>query len=98
MCEQGLKWLDMSVNAKKSSCLRIGARFNANRCKIVNSEGRELLWVNPHIAMNFLHTYVAIRGGGKLPPRCISGFVPPRDKIPKATPMLWNEGFQWLTR
>ena len=27
-------------------------------------------------------------GGGKWPPRCISGSVPPRAKIPKAIPMF----------
>jgi len=33
--------------------------------------------------MVFFKTYVAI-GGGKWPPRCISGSEPPRDKIWKA--------------
>ena len=45
LCEQELKWLDMLVNAKKSSCLRIGTRFNSHCCNIVNSEGSGLLWV-----------------------------------------------------
>jgi len=46
VCEQELMWLDMSLNVKKSSCIRIGARYTANCCNIVNSEGRELLWVH----------------------------------------------------
>ena len=49
--------------------------------------------LNPRIAMNFLHTYLQLGGGGKLPPRCISGSVPPRDKIPQAIPMLSNVSF-----
>ena len=32
-------------------------------------------------------------GGGKWPPRCISGPVPPRAKIPKAIPMFWGVSF-----
>ena len=46
VCEQELMWLDMSLNVKKSSCIRIGARYTTNCCNIVNSEGRELLWVH----------------------------------------------------
>ena len=30
VCEQELMWLDMSLNVKKSSCIRIGARYTAN--------------------------------------------------------------------
>jgi len=33
------------------------------------------------------------RGGGKWPPRCISGSVPPRDKIRKAIPMFSRVSF-----
>ena len=44
---------------------------------------------NPSDAMAFLKTYLAI-GEGVNYPRCISGSVPPRDKIPKATPMFLN--------
>ena len=32
VCEQGLLQLDMAVNVRKSSCTRIGARFNAKCC------------------------------------------------------------------
>jgi len=30
ICEQELEWLDMSLNAKKSTCIRMGPRFNAS--------------------------------------------------------------------
>ena len=41
---QELEWLDVSLNAKKSTC--IGPRFNANCCNIVTGDGRELAWTN----------------------------------------------------
>jgi len=41
---QELEWLDVSLNAKKSTC--IGPRFNANCCNIVTRDGRELAWTN----------------------------------------------------
>ena len=28
ICELELEWLDLTINAKKSSCIRIGSRFN----------------------------------------------------------------------
>ena len=46
VCEQELMWLEMSLNVKKSCCIRIGARYNAKCRNIVNSEGRELSWAN----------------------------------------------------
>jgi len=36
----------MSLNAKKSTCIRIGPRFNANCCNIATIDGRELVWTN----------------------------------------------------
>ena len=36
----------MSLDAKKSACIRIGPRFNANCCNIVTRDGRELAWTN----------------------------------------------------
>ena len=36
----------MSLNAKKSTCIRIGPRFNANCSNIVTRDGRELAWTN----------------------------------------------------
>jgi len=48
ICEQELEWLDMSLNAKKSTCIRVGPRFNDNSycCNIVTRDGRELAWTN----------------------------------------------------
>jgi len=36
----------LSLDAKKSACIRIGPRFNANCCNIVTRDGRELAWTN----------------------------------------------------
>ena len=47
---------------------------------------------NPSVAVVFFKMYFAI-GGGKWPPRCISGSVPPRAKIPKAIPMFLRVSF-----
>jgi len=44
--EQELEWLDMSLNVKKSTCIRTGPRFNANCCNIVTRDGRELALTN----------------------------------------------------
>ena len=41
-----LQWLDMSLNAEKSTCIRIGPRFNVNCCNIVTTDGCELSWTN----------------------------------------------------
>jgi len=46
ICEEELEWLDMSLNAKKSTCIRIGPRFNANCCNIVTRDVHELAWTN----------------------------------------------------
>ena len=44
VCEHQLYSLDMAINAKKSSCMRIGPRFNANCCNIITEDCRDLLW------------------------------------------------------
>jgi len=41
-CEQELCWLGMSINEKKSCCLRVGLRCDAN---ITTSSGEQLPWV-----------------------------------------------------
>jgi len=40
ICEQELELMDISPNVKKSTCIRIGPRFNANCCNIVTRDGR----------------------------------------------------------
>jgi len=44
-CERELHWLDMAVNFKKSSCMRIGPRCDINCAKIVSLTGKDLPWV-----------------------------------------------------
>ena len=44
-CESELKWLGMTVNAKKSCCLRIGQRCNVPCANIKKLDGLEIPWV-----------------------------------------------------
>jgi len=43
-CEHELAWLDMSINFKKSSGLRVGPRCDATCAVITSSTGRSLPW------------------------------------------------------
>ena len=45
-CENELYWLDMSVNFKKSCCLRVGQRFNVTCANIISLNGQKLPWVS----------------------------------------------------
>ena len=44
VCEKELEYLDMAINVKKSSCLRIGSRYNSQCSCITTSNGGEILW------------------------------------------------------
>jgi len=44
-CEQKLCWLGMSVNVKKSCCLRVGQRCDVACANITTSSGEQLPWV-----------------------------------------------------
>ena len=46
VCETELAWLDMSINVKKSSCLRIGPRYNSFCSNLTTLDGREIMWMN----------------------------------------------------
>ena len=43
-CEVQLNYLDMSINSKKTCCLRIGPRCTVNCCNISTAEGRVISW------------------------------------------------------
>jgi len=45
-CEEELDAIDMVINAKKSSCVRVGPRHNVTCAEITTSDGNNLLWVN----------------------------------------------------
>lgn len=45
-CENELSVIDMRVNAKKSMCIRFGAKFNAACSNIISSHGGPIEWVN----------------------------------------------------
>ena len=45
-CEFELKWLNMSINAKKSCCMRIGPHCDVKCANITTTEGHILSWVD----------------------------------------------------
>ena len=45
-CENELKTLDLSINAKKSVCTRVGPRFDAQCCSLITLDGNCLAWVD----------------------------------------------------
>ncbi len=45
ICETELSCIDMTVNAKKSSCIRFGPRFNVPCENLVTADGHEISWV-----------------------------------------------------
>ena len=54
-CERELEWLDMSINYKKSGCLRIGPRYDVKCANVVSVSGRVLSWV---CELRYLGVYV----------------------------------------
>ena len=55
ICELELDWLDLTINARKSACMRIGPRFNARCSNITTIAGHELIWCNE---IRYLGVYV----------------------------------------
>ena len=45
LCEYELLDLDMSLNVKKSVCMRFGSRFTASRANLTTLGGHLLAWV-----------------------------------------------------
>jgi len=43
ICEDELHLLDLTINPRKSACIRIGPRYNA-RCSNITTDGHELTW------------------------------------------------------
>ena len=54
-CEGELEWLDMSINYKKSCCLRIGPRYDVKCADVVSLSGRALSWVRE---LRYLGVYI----------------------------------------
>jgi len=44
VCETELRWMDMVINTKKSSCLRVGPRYLINCNNIININKAQLEW------------------------------------------------------
>jgi len=55
LCENELIALGMSINEKKTVCMRIGTRFKNYCAKIVTSTNKELSWVNE---IRYLGVYI----------------------------------------
>ena len=57
LCEQEISWLDMSINSKKSCCMRIGPRCNFKCSHLTTSCGSdsELPWVTD---LRYLGIYI----------------------------------------
>ena len=45
-CEQELDSIDMSINVKKSCCMRIGVRHDKPCSTITTTDGREFVWAD----------------------------------------------------
>jgi len=55
ICEDELQWLDLTINARKSACIRIGPRFNVRCSNITTINGHELTWYDE---IRYLGVYV----------------------------------------
>jgi hypothetical protein len=55
ICESELAALDMAINAKKTACMRIGARFKAECVDILTIDGRTIKWVEQ---IKYLGVYI----------------------------------------
>ena len=55
VCQQELDYLDMSINAKKSFCIRIGPCFNVDCCCVVTRDNHELAWCS---SIRYLGIYI----------------------------------------
>jgi hypothetical protein len=55
VCERELTWLDMTINVKKSCCIRVGLRHDPTVASITTVIGYKLPWVNE---IRYLGTYV----------------------------------------
>ena len=54
-CEREFSWLDMSINSKKSCCIRIGPRCNSKCSNLTTSCGSDLPWVTD---INYLGVHI----------------------------------------
>jgi len=46
VCETELNYLDMTINSKKSRCIRVGPRHDKTCANIVTCDGSHLAWVD----------------------------------------------------
>ena len=73
--ELELELLDMQINSRKSSCMRIGPRFNSDCAVIHTRDGRELQWTTE---IRYLGVYLI---AGKLFTTLHAHFLPPSDRF-----------------
>ena len=55
LCEKELERIDMNINVKKSSCMRIGPRFNVHCSCITTRNGGDLSWSD---TLRYLGVYI----------------------------------------
>jgi hypothetical protein len=55
LCETELTWLDMTINVKKSCCIRVGPRYNAPCVSLETASGITLPWV---LEIRYLGTFI----------------------------------------
>ena len=56
VCKTELAWLHMSINVeKKSSCLRVGPRYNSLCSSLTTLDGQEIMWINK---VRYLRVYL----------------------------------------
>jgi len=58
ICERELKLLDMAINVRKSSCIRIGHRMDAQCANTSLSTGSAIPWVD-ELIFRYLYTAVS---------------------------------------
>ena len=55
LCEDHLAYLDMTLNVKKSVCMRIGKRHKDDCCPLITANGENLCWVE---SCRYLGVYI----------------------------------------
>jgi len=55
ICKLELAWLDLTINARKSACMRIGSRFNVRCSNITTKAGHEITWCSK---IKYLGVYI----------------------------------------
>ena len=58
-CETELMWLEMRINAKKSTCIRFGQRYDTDCFQLLAANGDIIEWV---ASIRYLGLYLSVIG------------------------------------